>query len=562
MRLVAFSVTNYRSITSAHKVPISDSTILIGKNNEGKSNLLNALATSMNIIKENARMRRTRFPLNIRRQRNDYFNWQRDFPISLQGRKGKKETIFRLEFELNADEIVEFKEVIKSHLNGILPIEIIVCSDNSASIKVVKKGRGGVTLSKKSTAVTAFIGGKIDFTYIPAVRTASAAIEVVNDMLDSKLYPLESDPGYQAALKKIADLQIPILKSISDTITAQLKEFIPQIHSVSVTISEDARHRAFRRQCEILIDDGTPTLLEMKGDGVKSLAALSLLRGAKHDGVTSVLALEEPESHLHPSAIHRLREVIQELSKEHQVVITTHCPLFVDRLNIETNILVTENKARPAKKIYEIRELLGVRASDNLTHAGLVLVVEGDEDKISLTSLFSHYSEKIRNSLKNHSFVIEPIGGAGNLSYKLSLLNSALCSVHVYLDNDDPGRGASQVAENDGQLLTKDCHHVICNGQHDSEFEDMINKDLYRQKMLDEFGIELRPATFNNASKWSDRMRNTFLSQGKQWSKSISQKAKYIVAELVKDNPGIALNEHKKTSFDALLNAIEGKLNK
>ncbi|MFP7755679.1 ATP-dependent nuclease [Thermodesulfobacteriota bacterium B35] len=560
MRLVAFSVTNYRSITSAHKVPISDSTILIGKNNEGKSNLLNALATSMNIIRENARMRRLRHPLHIRRRRNDFYHWERDFPISLQSRKGKKETIFRLEFELTADEIVEFKEEIKSHLNGLLPIEIRVDSNSVAKIKVVKKGRGGVTLSKKSTAIAAFIGSKIDFTYIPAVRTAGAAIQVVNDMLDSKLYSLESDPDYQAALKKIAELQKPILKTISDTITTQLKEFLPQISSVSVSISEYARHRAFRRQCDILIDDGTPTLIEMKGDGVKSLAALSLLRGAKREGVTSVLALEEPESHLHPSAIHRLREVIHELSKEHQVVVTTHCPLFVDRLNIETNILVTDKKAKPAKRIKEIRELLGVKASDNLTHAGLVLVVEGEEDKISLTALLSHFSEKIKNSLKNNSFVIEPIGGAGNLAYKLSLLNSALCNIHVYLDNDESGRGAYQVAENDGQLAAKDCHYVICNGQPDSEFEDMVNKDLYRQKILDKYGVKLSPATFNNSLKWSDRMRNTFLAQGKQWNKSISQKVKYIVAESIKDNPGVALNEHKKTSFDALLTTIEVKL--
>ena len=560
MRLVDFSVTNYRSITSAHKVPISDSTILIGKNNEGKSNLLNALATSMNIIRENARMKRQRYPLHVRQRRNDFYHWQRDFPVSLQGRKGKKETIFRLEFELTGDEVFEFKKEIKSHLNGLLPIEIRVDSESVAKIKVVKKGRGGVTLSKKSTAVATFIGSKIDFTYIPAVRTAGAAIEVVNDMLDSKLYSLESDPDYQAALKKIADLQKPILTSISDTITTQLKEFIPQINSVSVSISEDARHRAFRRQCEILIDDGTPTLIEMKGDGVKSLAALSLLRGAKRQGVTSVLALEEPESHLHPSAIHRLRKVIQELSKEHQVVVTTHCPLFVDRLDIQTNILVTDKKAKPAKKIKEIRELLGVKASDNLIHAGLVLVVEGEEDKIALTALLSHYSEKIKNTLKNNSFVIEPIGGAGNLSYKISLLNSALCNIHVYLDNDEPGRNAYEAAENDGQLVAKDCHHVICNGQHDSEFEDMINKDLYRQKILDVFGVELKPATFNNSSKWSNRMRGTFLSQGKQWNKSTSQKAKYIVAELISNNPGIALNAHKKTSFDALLSTIESKL--
>lgn len=47
MKLISFSITNYRSITTAHKIEISNLTVLVGKNNEGKSNILNALNTAM-----------------------------------------------------------------------------------------------------------------------------------------------------------------------------------------------------------------------------------------------------------------------------------------------------------------------------------------------------------------------------------------------------------------------------------------------------------------------------------------------------------------------------------
>ena len=561
MRFVTFSVTNFRSITSAHKIPISSSTILIGKNNEGKSNLLHALAASMTFIREHARgLRLPRRPVRHRSRRDGYYHWERDFPISLQNRKGKKETIFRLEFELNGEELEEFRERIKSNLNGLLPIEIRIGSSGDPDFKVVKKGLGGKTLSKKSSEIAHFIGRKINFSYIPAIRTAEAAISVVNEMLDYRLYALDDDPEYKAALDKIGQLQQPILDDLSSKITTQLQEFIPQINSVEVSISEEARYRALRRQCEVVIDDGTPTLIERKGDGVKSLAALSLLRGTKPKGASSILAFEEPESHLHPSAIHKLREVIQDLSQEHQVVITTHCPLFVDRFDINTNILVADKKAKPAKKISEIRELLGVKASDNLSHANLVLVVEGQDDQLALQALLSHYSQKIRNAMKNSSFVIEPIGGAGNLSYKLSLLNSALCNFHVYLDHDSAGRTAASVAETDGQLKTIDCHHTICLGQQDSEFEDMIVKDLYKDKLFSLYGVQLSPASFNNSSKWSERMKATFMSQGKLWNKSVMQKVKYMVADLVAKNPSTALNQHKKSSFDSLLSGLEDKL--
>jgi AAA15 family ATPase/GTPase len=54
MKLIGFSVTNFRSITKAHKVSLSDTTVLIGRNNEGKSNLLKALDIAMSILQQHA----------------------------------------------------------------------------------------------------------------------------------------------------------------------------------------------------------------------------------------------------------------------------------------------------------------------------------------------------------------------------------------------------------------------------------------------------------------------------------------------------------------------------
>jgi len=47
MKLVDFSVTNFRSITKAYKISLKNLTVLVGKNNEGKSNLLTALNIAM-----------------------------------------------------------------------------------------------------------------------------------------------------------------------------------------------------------------------------------------------------------------------------------------------------------------------------------------------------------------------------------------------------------------------------------------------------------------------------------------------------------------------------------
>jgi predicted ATP-dependent endonuclease of OLD family len=103
MELVNFSVTNFRSITKAHKVSVSDTTVLIGRNNEGKSNLLRALDVAMTSLQRHAMDhrfgRRNARPISRRDERTFY--WQRDFPINLQDRKSGTQTIIRLEFQLN-----------------------------------------------------------------------------------------------------------------------------------------------------------------------------------------------------------------------------------------------------------------------------------------------------------------------------------------------------------------------------------------------------------------------------------------------------------------------------
>jgi putative ATP-dependent endonuclease of the OLD family len=50
MKLVSFTVENYRSITQAHNLKLEQSTVLVGPNNEGKSNVLKALVVAMQVL--------------------------------------------------------------------------------------------------------------------------------------------------------------------------------------------------------------------------------------------------------------------------------------------------------------------------------------------------------------------------------------------------------------------------------------------------------------------------------------------------------------------------------
>lgn len=557
MRLVNFSVTNYRSITQAYKIPFSDLTVLIGKNNEGKSNLLKALNISMKILEYHGNERIIRYGGYLHRNNDSYYKWERDFPISLQSKRNTT-TTFRLEFELNSTEIQEFKEKIKSNLNGTLPIEIKISKDLKPKIRVIKKGKGAKTLNLKSKKIAEYIAKKIYFNYIPAIRTDKESLKVVDQMLFQELATIENDPNYTAAINTIKDLQTPILEKLSEIIKKSLTEFLPNIKNVSIEPQDERRRFALRQQFDILIDDGSKTNLEFKGDGVKSLSALGLLKNiTKTDGMFSLIAIEEPESHLHPGAIHILKDTIYDLGLKNQVLISTHNPLFVNRQVLKSNIIIDCGKARTTKNIKELRELIGVKASDNLINASYVLVVEGKEDLIILNSLLPTMSDKLGKAMKSNLLVIDELGGASNLTYKLSLLKNSLCTTHVFLDNDVAGRNAYDKAIREKTLKIKDCTFVTCNGMQNSEFEDCFNRETYENDLNNVYGININVKEFRGNKKWSDRVRDVFLNQGKLWNDRVEMDVKYTVAQSIIKNPNGSLNEHKANSIDALIASLE-----
>lgn len=92
MKIISFSVQNYRSIEKAHKIKLKDYNVLIGKNNEGKSNILRALYVCLFCINDFSRFR---FSLkhDIIREEPSY-NWERDFPVQLQKKNNWKRNNF------------------------------------------------------------------------------------------------------------------------------------------------------------------------------------------------------------------------------------------------------------------------------------------------------------------------------------------------------------------------------------------------------------------------------------------------------------------------------------
>ena len=495
MRLSSFSVVNYRSITNARKIQTSNMTVLVGKNNEGKSNILRALTLAMDIMKiYSSDPRSLRLPATYLKRRTGYV-WERDYPLSLQERSPNGFSSIELDFELNSSDISTIRNLTGIRLSGHVPVRVSI-NHSSLKIDIPKKGTPAFSNVENKLKIIEYVCFKIDFNFIPAVRTEHDALRVVESFIEKQLLTLESNPEYIEATHKIERLQQDILDRISAQLIAPLQEFLPSVRDVQIHLQKGQRRLAFQRNADIVIDDGTPTPLQQKGDGIKSLTALAMLNIPTSRDRVSVIAIEEPESHLHPESARQLYETINALSLNHQVVLTTHSPLFVNRSNLKENIIVDSGKAIPVKKIKEIRDILGTKVSDNLVNAENILVVEGEDDRIVLEKILPEMSEIIKKAIQNGTLVIDDMGGAGNLPYKLSFYRNLQCKYHVLLDNDDAGRRSGKEAEIQGLLSTRNTTYTICNGSPDAEFEDCLEKTAYAGAILSEFGVDLNVTEF------------------------------------------------------------------
>ncbi len=221
---------------------------------------------------------------------------------------------------------------------------------------------------------------------------------------------------------------------------------------------------------------------------------------------------------------------------------------------------MNDNKAWSATHIGEVRDVLGVRASDNLRHAELVLIVEGEDDRIAIDALLKNRSNFLRTALETGLLAIDTLGGASNLSYKITQIRASICLYHVFLDYDKSGIGAYKTAKNAGLIDERDTNFARCMGLTESELEDLYDVSVFEGIIASKYRVSVRSSKFKSPKKWSDRIRDCFTTQREDWSDETECDLKIAVARTVAANPEQALNQHKAEVFLALVRCLEERL--
>lgn len=562
MKLSSVAIKDFRSITDAYKIPIGDLAVLVGPNNEGKSNVLKAVVLALALIAKprtaigGPRVRFRAAPDDLLT-----FDWYRDYPMSLQKTKrgGRSEIV--LEFSMTSEETSSFRKETALNLSKNLKLSVQPGLDDTV-VELKLQGQAKSKLSEDQfSAITKFVARRIDIRYVPTVRSAETAEQTVNELVAAELRRLEDDPKYLKLIEQVEQAQKPILDSLAGELTATVRKFIPEVRGIRLG---QGLRRAVSRSATVSVDDGADTLLALKGDGVKSLTAIALMRHSSQKtskGRSVIFAIEEPESHLHPDAIHRLRQVLVDISQKNQVILTTHSPGLVDRVNPSSNVLVQSGKAVPAARLADVRDALGVRLGDNLSSARLVLLVEGAADSRFFGSILGASSSRLKAALESGELVIDSLRGASQLRAKLGFHRAHICPTHAFLDNDDEGRRAIDEAQAQDLLADSEYHVAAAKGMRNSELEDLLAPSTYKEALEREFGVTLALSTLNATNrKWSERIRDAFQANGKVWGQKLEQRIKSIVADQVEVQKLGALHPQRVDVIQTLVNSLEHRL--
>lgn len=495
IKIREIQIKRYKSLQDISLEDIGDLTTLIGKNSSGKSNILEALNlffTELDqVIEKNATF-------------NEYMWYNRD----------SKEPI---EFIISIELENESKEIITKELSDALRLEeggnnLTICrqivspSPNTASwvTKYVKLDDAFLIEDGKLAKKTAKSRSKIDGT--SETPSASSEAPLPPDLLPELLQNISK--AIQGRFKLI-----PMTRDATGPIDLWNRtSIVPQNTQVQLI----ALHQSIDRPDEekfnkieellketplagklsfltsqILIKEGRNRLpISYIGGGNQEI--LNLVPSLIEEGV--IVGIEEPETHLHSKLAKNLFNILKKASENCQIFITTHFPVFVDKVDIGSAWIVRkENTGTKVTRIREEGDLkyilyeLGYKPSDIL-FADKILLVEGWTEKEVLPII----SEKMGHNLLENGISILHIRGKDKGKYHLKMwveiTKNAEIPIFMLLDKNAKKEMDELLKE---ELIDEDHSHLWSKGDIEDYYPPEILSIVAVEVLENEYGIEL-----------------------------------------------------------------------
>ncbi len=322
LKLIEFSVENYRNL-NIDKVKVNNKLSIVGINNIGKTNLIKLISYVLHP---------DRYPSN-----NEFFSKKENYS------NPDKPIIVDLAFSVDED--------IKQDGYFMKYFEDFIHQDK-IFLKFERKWHGEANF---------YIAGSGDFyrEYPEWVKQHrfrqfnAYFITTEKSYLDD--FNLDNNNSLISDyLEFLKTYDYPKFEEFSDrnklvdtlsnlNLKINLQRFFPQIKEYYFEFNSE------ENKLEIYINEnGTNRSLNQMGSGLKKLFLLNIyfyffeiLKSSKGQ---MLLLIDEPEVNLHPSAQRSISELLNEISKNQQIIITTHSPYIIEDLfNIEDILLLKKD---------------------------------------------------------------------------------------------------------------------------------------------------------------------------------------------------------------------------
>jgi len=490
MSLVKFGLSRFRNYVNASWLDINDLTTIIGPNNEGKSNLCDALNIYFSFMFRRKVLRRSRIGEN----RTSYV-LNRDYPILIK--KGRKwPTKFIGIFNIDNED----KKYLPKHFKDSTSIEIIKqWSYDKNRFEYLIEGLSAKDVEK--TVLYAF--EKIKLISIPAIRDIRDLEVLLEEVFETTIEAkIESSRKINNIKDQLISLFEPEIKQTKKHLNSTLEKFLSR--NISLDFDWGISVGNSIKLQDLIVDDGVPTNLNMKGDGIKSILQMALI--TQHSNIEKsnqssfVYLLEEPESHLNSRFIHELKETIKDISKNAQVILTTHSPIFVNYFEFESNNLVMDGALRKPQNKSDIANALGIKIQENMKSNFTSIYFEGEDDMVAFKKILMKYKNK--NKLVEKCDFI-PSYSASKIPALISHDLSLYENMFVLLDNDKAGLEASdqikKISSNIPQFIIP-----LEQGFFEAEMEDLLTFDCQAKIFTKYFNRQFSVSTFSAVKKRSN----------------------------------------------------------
>lgn len=411
MEIKSLHIKNFKSIRELKISHIENSLILVGKNNTGKTVVLDAIraVTGNYAVREtdfNEKKQNIEIAMVLEITEEDlhqfhdsgivslykrYDSWKRDFCEKLPSFSEGK-----LSFVCSMNHDGKVRYIDGYHKNNryipeILPkLHFIDTTRNLASFQE------DLLMFQKSEDLIRLRSNSCMFDAAKTCNHCFSCIGLINQKKPEELQLYETARllEYKMYQLNLSELSQKVNENYRknggvEEILYTLSCNMDKMFSVEV----NAWHEELRRFSSV----------EHLGNGMKSIYMLSLLETYIEDAkrIPSIIIVEYPELFLHPSLQKTASKILYRLSKKNQVIFTTHSPNMVvnfTRGQICQMILDEDgySAARQNADIDDILNDLGYSANDFL-NVDFVFIVEGKQDKTRFPLLLEKYYSEVQD---------------------------------------------------------------------------------------------------------------------------------------------------------------------